>query len=484
MKDPFLFKELERPRASTILGAAKLAGKLGDRTSIAVLAAVTDREKSRYVDTVVHYEQDSTGQLVPRDTTFSFHTGVVEPQAGYTVVRVKQDFLARSSAGLMLTVASQDTRYPAVTGGGDWRLYTNDGKWYVSGQSIFSRVDPNHTGFGLMMSAGKDAGEHVLAQVSLTIEDPYLNINRLGYISRNNRRSFGSWVQYRTTDDWWIIRNSYNNFNFWYEKNYEGVEISKGGNWNLNLDFTNNWYLGCGASIQAEKYNDLETRGHGIWQWPIAPTYSWWFNLSTDPRRMFSFTLNPGSGGDRGGLWWANYIGVNFRPRSNMEFSLGTNYTRNFHVTRWVDNPTNSTTVFADLDRDEISLSASAGIMFSRNFSCQLSAEGLLSGLDYRNYRPYLGGNEYGPPGSWPEGTYSGVGNNPNFDSNLGALNSTLLLRWEYRPGSTIYLVWTRSKSDFDSRRNHLDVKKDMERFFSAGSENLFLVKASYWMNI
>jgi hypothetical protein len=227
------------------------------------------------------------------------------------------------------------------------------------------------------------------------------------------------------------------------------------------------------VEFQAEKYSDLETRGHGIWEWPQVPTVSWWASLSTDSRRMFSFNLNPGSGSDRNGSWWANYIGVDFRPKSNMEFSLGTNIIRDRGVTRWVGNPADDTTLFADLDRDQITLSGSAGIMFSRNLSCQLSAEGLISGLDYQNYRPYLGHNQYGPS----QGGY-------NSDFNWGALNSTLLVRWEYRLGSTLYVVWTRAKSDFDQSRNDVNFSEDFDRFFSAGSENLFLVKASYWMNM
>jgi hypothetical protein len=281
------------------------------------------------------------------------------------------------------------------------------------------------------------------------------------------------WVQYRTTHDWWVVRNSWNNLNYWYEQNYAGWEIEKGGNYNFQLEFINNWSLGGGIGIQAEKYKDDETRGHGIWEWPVVPTYSWWASLSTDPRKMFTLILNPGSGSDRGGSWWAHYTGVEVRPRSNMEFSLGLNYTRNFRVTRWVDNPHDDTTLFADLDRDQFDMSASASIMLNRYLSCQLSAEGLLSGLDYRNYRPYLGHNQYGPSQT-----------DYNYDFNWGALNSTLLIRWEYRPGSTVYLVWTRAKSDLDSDKNDLDFSRDFRRFFSTGSENLFLVKASYWLNM
>ena len=217
----------------------------------------------------------------------------------------------------------------------------------------------------------------------------------------------------------------------------------------------------------------METRGHGLWVWPVYPTYSWWFSLNTDERKMISFNWNPGGGSDRGGSWWASYVGIEIRPRSDMEFSLGTNITRNLGVTRWVENPDDETTIFADLDKDQVSLHASASMMIHKNLSCQLSAQGLISGLDYRNYRPYLGDGNYGPT----ESSY-------DHDFNSSSLNSTLLVRWEYRPGSTLYMVWTRSKSDYDDSVNNLDISRDFARFFSAGSTNVFLVKASYWLNM
>lgn len=475
ISDPAIFDEVDRPRATTILGAAKLSGKLAGRTSIAVLTAITDEEKSEYavIDSVYNITLDGDSNVVAADTAISFRNGVVEPQAAYTALRLKQDVFKNSSVGTMLAVASQDTRLPAVTGGLDWRLITNNGLWLLKGQVVFSRVDPENVGFGISMTAGKEAGEHVRGEIHAMIKDPHLNINRLGYNNRPNIRHICTWFQYRTTNDWWIIRNSWNNLNFSYNENYDGIGIGTGGNFNTSIEFTNNWWLSGGVSMQAEKYSDDETRGHGLWEWPVYPTFSWWLSLNTDERKKVSFCLNPGSGGDRGGSWWAHYTGVDFRPRSNMKFSLGVNYIRNFRNTRWVTNPDDTTTIFADLDRDQITMHASASMMLNRNLSCQLSAEGLISGLDYRDYRPYLGHNQYGPV----QADYSS-------DFNWGALNSTFLIRWEYRPGSTIYVVWTRAKSDWDPNKNDLDFSRDFRRFFSAGSENLFLIKASYWLNI
>ena len=449
------------PKSTTILGAAKLTGKVGSGTNIAVLNAVTEEESADFVTTGGEHR-----------------TGVVEPRANYSVFRVKQDILNNSNVGGMLTVTSQDSRYPAVTGGVDWRLNLVNNSWCFRGQTIFSRVDPEQTGFGLDFTIEKSAGKHVRGAVGGLIKDPHLEINRLGYTSRNDYRYGWGWLQYRTQDDWWIIRNTWNNLNYWRAWNYAGNDISHGGNVNVYWEFVNYWSLGWGVNFQAEKYSDVETRGNGLWEWNDYPTYSWWASLDSDTRKKISFTINPGSGSDRGGSWWANYIGVSYRPSSTVEISLGANYHRTLGGLRWVEN-LEDTAVFATLDKDEFTPRATASVMVHRNLSIQLSARTVIAGLNYQRPERYLGGKNYEPI----QVAENAEDNESYYDYSYVALNGTLIMRWEYVPGSTLYLVWTRSGSDV-SDANSLDWSNDFHRLFSADSDNVFLIKASYWLNI
>jgi len=194
--------------------------------------------------------------------------------------------------------------------------------------------------------------------------------------------------------------------------------------------------------------------------------------ISTDSRRKLSFNINPGSGGDRGGSWWANWVGVNYRPQSNIEFSAGANYHRTFNGTRWVDN-IDGNAVFADLDKDEVYMELTTSIMLTRNLSWQLSGQGLISTLDYSDYKRYAGDN-----------TYVRDVDPLDSDGTFSSLNSMMILRYEYMPGSTVYFVWTRSRPEFDSQVNDLALKDEFDRFFSRGSENVWLLKISYWWNI
>ncbi len=464
------------PKSTTILGALKLTGKLSGGTSIALLSAVTEEEKAEYaaLRNVVLDSTYNNGELQINTTSADtiINSFVAEPIANYTILRVKQDILKNSSFGGMFTFAGQDGMQPNLTGGIDWRLSTNDNKWMMVGQVVGSRTEGSVSGYGVDLTFEKIGGKHIRGALGMTIKHPDLNLNRLGFTSRTDSKNIWLWTQYRTNDTWWIIQDSYNNFNFYTSSNYDGITYSLGSNFNTHIVFTNNWTLGGGSSIQAEKYSDRETRGNGLWEWPVHPTYSWWFSLNTDSRKPISFVLNPGSGGDRGGHWWANYMGVEIRPRSNLEFSTGINFTRNYDATRWVTNEDDSS-LFADLNKNQISLNASMSVVVNSKLSIQLSAEGYIAGLDYQNYRFYQGGNQY-------SSQVSGY----NSDYNYSALNSTLLLRWEYLPGSTMYMVWTRSRPQFDDSVNNLNVSRDFDRLFSSGANNVFLIKTSYWLNI
>ena len=440
------------PKSTTILGAAKLTGKLKSGTSIAFLNVVTQEENAKYV-------------TINGDN----RSGIVEPSANYSVFRLQQDMFRNSNLGGMVTLATQNKRNPVTTGGVDWRLLTNSGKWGFTGQSVFSRVDDENTGFGLNCDVGKMAGEHFRGEIGVSIKNTHLDLNRLGYLGRNDEKGGWMWVQYRTNEDWWIFRNSWNNFNVYADWNYDGYNINKGWNFNTYIEFINYWSLGGGFNMQLAEYEDRETRGNGIWDRPDS--WNWWASLNTDTRKKISLNLNPGSGEARYGYWWAHWTGITYRPASNMEFTVGTNIIRSNHQIIWVEN-VEDTTVFADMDQDELVLQLSASITLTRDLSVQLSGQGYISGIDYSKYRRYLGGENYAP---YPL---------EEQDFNYAALNSTFIVRWEYIPGSTLYIVWTRAMSESDDNINNLDIQRDLDRLFSGDSENVFLVKASYWWSL
>jgi hypothetical protein len=69
---------------------------------------------------------------------------------------------------------------------------------------------------------------------------------------------------------------------------------------------------------------------------------------------------------------------------------------------------------------------------------------------------------------------------NPDF--NLRSLRGSAVFRWEYRPGSTLFFVWTQQRSDAASQGD-FDFGRDRDALFAARPQNIFLVKASWWLS-
>lgn len=472
--DPIIFEK--EPMETSILGAAKITGRIGEKTSVAFLNAVTRREFADYA-ALANISYDSTGEIILSADTV-FRRGLVSPEANHAVLRVKQDILKNSNVGLMMTSFSQDRSYPAVTGGIDWTLRTHDNGWAMAGQAVFSRVDDRRTGYGYDLEFEKVGGKHVRGAVGLEVRDRDLQLNHLGFLPRAGDRSSFVWLHYRTTDDWWIIRNTWQNLEFDMVWNFDGVIITRGGNYNFQMEFLNGWKFNSFVEVQGEKYSDIETRGNGLWEWPEYPSMAVHFNLDTDERAWWNVGLGLEGGSDRGGPWRGAELGIDLRPRGNIELSAGLFYGRFLDSRQWLSNDFSAHPLFADLDRDDLFLSGSASVMLNRNLSVQLSAEGLIAGLDYKKFAFYHGEQRYDSAGI-DQAAYGEL-----FNRNYSELNSTFLVRWEYHPGSTLYLVWTRSRPETDYAVSNIHFHRDLKRFFSAGSRNLFLIKASYWLNI
>jgi len=459
---------INRPYATTILGAGKITGKIAEKTSIAVLSAVTDEEVAEFVGTDGVTRED-----------------VVEPKASYNVIRVKQDFLQCSHIGFLGTLAALDKYHPEATAGIDWRLYTSKADYGFRGQVVTSDVGDDPPGFGLDVTFGKPAGRNFRGSFGIEMADPNLDLNGLGYNSVNNYREFWAWTQIKfDSKEYGIFRGIYNNFNYWSDWNYDGARISHGGNYNFSLGFVNSWYFSGGINFNSATWDPWENRGNGLWREPSD--WSWWACIGTDSRKTIYLEINPGSGKSDYGTWWANYVGMVIRPRVNIDLSVGSNYKRRFGMTRWVENIEDPNTgeeisIFADHDLDQVTPEISISWSLTRDLSFQFSGEMHISGIDHFDYRRYIGNEGYAPVGDIK--TQEDL--ESDHDYNYRAFNSTMVIRWEYNPGSTVYLVWTQSRSGLESH-NDLRFHRDFEELFSSDTEgmNVFLIKASYWLNI
>ena len=66
---------------------------------------------------------------------------------------------------------------------------------------------------------------------------------------------------------------------------------------------------------------------------------------------------------------------------------------------------------------------------------------------------------------------------------NVKAFRSNAVLRWEYRPGSALFLVWQHGRADEESQYGSRSFGRDLQQLFRSPADNTLLVKLSYWID-
>jgi hypothetical protein len=460
---------IDQPATTTILSAMKLSGRTKGGTSIGIMNAVTQEERATYRDTLD----------IKRET-------LIEPSANYSVVRLKQDIFGNSEVGLTTTAVNQRHEIPAYSGGLDWDIHFPKGIWLARGQVVASRTGPDEHGGGFWAEMEKEAGKRVRGSLWWEYESRNFDINRLGFIGRGNYNGGGTWWQYRTYKDWHFIRETYHNVNYWNAWNLDGYKISHGGNYNNSIMTTSNWWFGGGYGFQIPYYDDRETRGGPPYKRPRG--WDVWLWVDSDTRKWWVVDLFHGVGTNWDGIYESYSAELQIQPRSNLEFSIGPSYDAHWHVSRWVDTVEDSSGneqyVFGELNSKEIDINFRSTLTFTKNLSLQVWVQAFMAIGDYENFKLL------DPPGSFkPLGNVEYSGNlshntyedDPDF--NCKSLNANLVLRWEYRPGSTIYLVWTQFRDDYEEY-GHLPFDEGLREIWNLSANNTFLIKANYWWSL
>jgi hypothetical protein len=491
------------PANTTILGAAKVAGRIGG-FSVGILNALTGEEQASVAD----------GLLRSRSA--------VEPFTSYTVGRARKEFKNQSAIGVMMTAANRDlggvdsrlrVLSNAAYAGGvdwDWRLrknrYAITGHWAGSAihgdaQAIarlqksnvhsFQRPDAEHVdldetrtslnGQAGFISFGKIGGERVRFNTNVGYKSPGFDSNDLGFIRRADQIMQSNWIQWRHDRPGKYIRNYRFNLNQWGAWNFDGDRLFRGGNVNMHWQFKNNWSTGFGINREISGFDDRHTRGgpggryNGVW--------SIWSYANTDDRKPVRFNwFLGGFGSDEFGVHQFDFDpSVTIRPTAALSVSGGFRFGPRSDDAQWVANveePDGRVRyVFGRIEQQTVALTARVNYTMSPNLSLQVYAEPFVSAGEYTEFKELVNGRAK----DWRD-RYApyGYGADPNF--NYKSFRTTNVLRWEYKPGSTLFVVWQQGREDVASYGT-FRFGRDFGGVFDIPSSNVFLVKLSYWLN-
>jgi hypothetical protein len=492
------YSDVANATSSTILGATKLTGRLGNGVSVGILDAVTQRE-----------------------TTPGHET--IEPQTNYFVGRLQRDFHQGASAigGMVTSVhrnldgwTSDYLRSNALVGGLDLRHQFFDRNYeitaYLAGSQVqgsaqaiaatqlssvhnYQRPDDGIAfdstltslgGYSAQVNFSKRNGGSTRFNVGYQVLSPGFEINDVGFLSRANSKNQWLWFQYRQATPRGIYRFWNYNINQWTNYAWNNTRTDFGGNVNAHMQFKNSMWIhaGEGVNAAAASYCDNCTRGGPALRQDRS---TWgWASVEGDPRHAvvpyFSGSWNAGDAGHSHS--WSAGPAFDFRVSTRVTGSVSYNMGRSVIATQPngnfgdIGSDTTHYTV-ARLDQRTQSMTVRLGFTATPTLSLQVYAAPFAARGNFTDwlqvanaraeqwtdrYTPYNGGD----PGAFDFKQY----------------RSNTVVRWEYRPGSVLYFVWAQERTLSLDGADARNAAVDLTQLESAHPSNVFLIKGSYWM--
>jgi hypothetical protein len=346
-------------------------------------------------------------------------------------------------------------------------------------------------------------GRHWNMSGSFNTISPDYEISDLGFQRRADRIDLQATTGYSETRPGRFRRYSVSGV--WLaEHNYNWDFISHRVFANGFLQFLNYWSaeLNMSGGLPGT-IDDRLTRGGPQAKRP--PYFSINPGIGSDPRKpvVFEFGgfLQWGPGNGHNYDWFGN---VQYKPRPNVEFSVGPSLSWDRSEAQFlgrVSDPAATNTygsrfIFASVDQTTLSLDTRVNYTFSPSLSLQIFAQPFIASGSFGETKEFAKPNEfdfltYGKDVGqivdgriYPNGTGAGAVSFavPQPDFNVGSLRGNAVIRWEWRPGSTMYLAWQQTRDSF-SPLGEFELSKNLDTLFGATPNNIFLLKISYWLN-
>jgi Domain of unknown function (DUF5916) len=516
------------PSGSNILGAAKLSGKVGS-WSLGSLSAVTSREQARFSLGDQRWRQE-----VEPLTYYGVYRAQKEIASGRHGLGLMGTLTARAFDEVHLR---DELNSNALSLGLDgWTTLDKNGIWVVSGWTGLSRVggsaermqglressvhyfqrpdagylgldsaSTSLSGYAGRVSLNKQKGNWMFNS-AVGVVDPGFEVNDLGFQFRgdqiNSHLMFGhKWTRPGSLfRSWRLNLAGFRSYNYGGDVTWTGLFLT--GLYELRNFATGRWFV----AYNPRTLSDRRTRGGPLMI--NQPGVEWDFQLESDPNKRWIYGAGlHGNHYERG--WeesWTAWAALEWKPGARLSLRVEPRIERTGTSAQYVDtfdDPAATHTfghryVFADLDQTTVSASLRLNWIFTPKLSLEVYAQPLLSSGRYTGFkelaRPrsfeFIG---YPEPSAIPDpdrivvdpdgapGPTGGVEiDDPNFS--LASLRGNAVLRWEYSPGSTLFLVWTQNRSDSESI-GAFRAGRALDRLWGAAGDNIFLVKLSYWWN-
>ncbi len=516
---------VEIPKNTTILGAFKLTGKTRKGWSVGVMESITQKETA---------EIDNSG---------SRREEVVEPLANYFAGRLQKDLNdANTRIGAMFTAVNRNLSTPelrnsmhraAFSGGIDFNHQWKDKTYYFNASAVYSHIlgseaaifktqtsaphffqrdDADHlevdstrkylNGFGGSVEYGRSGNSKWPYLFYVTWRSPGLDLNDIGYMRQTDEIQQVFWIGFRQREPFSIFRYLNLNFNQWYGTTFGGQKLYFGGNFNINTQFINYWSLGGGVSRDS-KFVSTETLRGGPSLLNDGST-SIWSSMNTDQRKkvVFSFSYSADISDKKTAVNHDFNAGLSLQLFDALRLSAYPAVMIRHDQIAYVDNVNyldEIRYIRGNIEQTQAYLTLRMNFNITPDFTIQyygmpFISAGKYSDFKYINdsraddfsdrYQDYLedqitynDSENYYEVDENADDIIDYTFDDPNF--NVFDFNSNMVLRWEYRPGSVLYIVWSRNKNKYLSTGN-FELWDDISELYSSHPSDVFLIKLSY----
>jgi hypothetical protein len=526
------------PDNTTILGAAKITGRTGKGLQVGLMNAVTASEKAKAIDANGRRFEE---EVEPFTNYFVGRVKKNYRNGDYTFGAIATSVVRNFDSDNLEAMLPGHAEAVGFDWNMQWkkRMYSLMGNFaltQVSGSEAtlqrlqrssaryFYRPDREHGGNGLFTDAldptltamrgfggyarlAKNSGDW-MGEVQTNFRSPGFEANDLAFLTRAdyfwmNGNIVRAWTKptkhYRRLD---LVLGGQQQFNF------DGDLTDQQVHFWLGTEMPFYWWFSGSIQHRPQVYDDRLTRGGAVVR--RAAGSSAWFDVSTDSRKRAVFNFGPNWGwNEEGARSSGGYLQVRVKPASNLSLSVNPSYNRSEGTAQFVrrfDDPSathfyNHRVVFADIEQQTLSLSTRVSATFTPTLTLEVVAQPFVSSGEYSNFKEFVS------PRSIEKRSFTSTqlttrvnsaGNtiyvldpdaNPNTapfefgnpDFNFRSLLGSAVLRWEYKPGSTLFLVWQQQRSG-NAAVGDFNFSRDTEALFNERADNIFLVKMSYWL--
>jgi hypothetical protein len=518
---------LDMPMTTAILGAFKVTGKTRRGLSLGVLDALTARESA-----AIAFAGGSRAETV-------------EPLTNYFMLRAQQDLnQGQTTFGAMFTAVNRDINDEALdflhrqaySGGIDLFHSWKNRNYYVWANAVFSRVqgsaaalqrtqtsavhyfqrpdagyldyDPDRTslsGHGGTVEFGRNGGSPLRFSTGVTWRSPGLELNDMGYLSKSDAIMAWGWAGYRISRPTLVFNTLSLNFNAWSGYNFGLEPTFVGGNVSFWGQLKNYWSVNAGINRQGPNVSLSALRGGPALR--CDPGWNFWYGVGSDARQRLVVSLSGSLYGAEGGSRQSGgaSLSLAYQPGSRFSLKVAPGYSFNRNLLQYVatrDAGGESRYVMGGLDQKTFYVTLRLNYSVTPELSIQFYGQPFIANGRYDafkrivdpraalfqdRFQPFggdeirfdAGGNEYRVSEASGCKAYSFA--NPDF--NVLELRSNLVLRWEYRPGAALFLVWSQGRGD-NTGRDEFDLGAGFRDLMRLPSTNVFLVKFTYNFNL